>query len=286
MAVIYVNSALLVASFFFLFFATLTVLSVFRLGLVSEQLRTFVYSFMSIVIFSLIAGVTLFNGLSEDIIFRFLVFTCSLCLLLLVAALALHKCVELVADLEKESGRSVIDPLTGIYNRYYIEGRLESEVGRSKRYCSPLAVVAVEIADFHAHSVVYGFQSAERMLQNAASIITSSVRESDVVARYNENHFLVILVATPESSVRTITNRLQGNLVVGLNTQNNDATEAHKHGNVKFGNVWCNLSTATGAELICSALEQTQAAKSLVNKQHEPFKLGKTGNVKNLEQAA
>jgi len=88
------------------------------------------------------------------------------------------------------------DPLTGVYNRYSLDELLEQEVKRSQRYNHPIDFLMVDVNRFKEINDRFGHQLGDRVLQKVATLLTEQVRETDIVARYGGDEFLIILPET------------------------------------------------------------------------------------------
>jgi diguanylate cyclase (GGDEF)-like protein len=116
------------------------------------------------------------------------------------------KDIRRMAILEEEN---ITDPLMGIFNRRYLERRLEEEVGRARRYNLPLSILMIDIDHFKSVNDTYGHQVGDTVLENMGNIIDSVARDSDMVARYGGEEILVILPSTPISGAVKIAERLR-----------------------------------------------------------------------------
>lgn len=99
--------------------------------------------------------------------------------------------------LEKELKEQAIhDPLTGLYNRYYLHHILTQEVKRSRRYHHCIAFLMVDINRFKEINDRYGHLMGDEVLKEVAGVLRSSVRETDIVVRYGGDEFLIVLLET------------------------------------------------------------------------------------------
>jgi diguanylate cyclase (GGDEF)-like protein len=93
---------------------------------------------------------------------------------------------------------SQTDDLTKLHNARYLRQFLLGEVRRARRYNSSVAALFFDLDDFKNVNDVHGHLVGSHVLMEMAAIILSSVRDTDVVARYGGDEFVVIL---PESNV-------------------------------------------------------------------------------------
>ncbi|OJX40518.1 MAG: hypothetical protein BGO78_05885 [Chloroflexi bacterium 44-23] len=94
-----------------------------------------------------------------------------------------------VVRLEEEN---ITDPLIGIYNRRYMDKRLQEEFRRAKRFDLPLSVLLIDIDFFKQINDSCGHPVGDVVLRHWGGLILSAVRASDVVARYGGDEILVI----------------------------------------------------------------------------------------------
>jgi diguanylate cyclase (GGDEF)-like protein len=84
------------------------------------------------------------------------------------------------------------DPLTGLANRRRLQAAMEAEMSRT-RSGVPCSVLGVDVDHFKAYNDSFGHSAGDDALRMVASILRSSVRESDLVARTGGEEFVVLL---------------------------------------------------------------------------------------------
>lgn len=117
--------------------------------------------------------------------------------------------VRRVALLEQES---ITDPLTGVYNRRYLDRRLEEEINRAKRYDLPLSILLIDIDRFKQVNDTYGHQVGDSLLIHLSKVILSHIRTSDVAARYGGDELLILAQNATLDSATTLAERLRQNV--------------------------------------------------------------------------
>ncbi|MBI5302778.1 MAG: GGDEF domain-containing protein [Chloroflexi bacterium] len=126
----------------------------------------------------------------------------------LVSTLSLQTAMDVrrVALLEHEN---ITDPLTGIYNRRYLDRRLNEEFARARRYASPLSVLLLDIDRFKHVNDTYGHPVGDLVLNYLGKLLLHAIRESDILARYGGEEFLLIAANTTASTAIALAERLR-----------------------------------------------------------------------------
>ena len=89
------------------------------------------------------------------------------------------------------------DPLTGLYNRRYLENTLERELARCKRDGQALSLILIDIDHFKKVNDTYGHQAGDEVLVQLGRLLGDAVRAGDVACRYGGEEFLLLLPAMP-----------------------------------------------------------------------------------------
>jgi two-component system cell cycle response regulator len=100
------------------------------------------------------------------------------------------------------------DPLTGVYSRAYFDESLRREVWRSQRHSQDLAILLVDVDGFTNIVGKNGSPAGEKCLKKLAKFLTRSVRSGDIVARYGDDQFVVLLNHCKKSDALRCGNRV------------------------------------------------------------------------------
>ena len=112
-------------------------------------------------------------------------------------------------DYHHAERQTLIDDLTRLYNVRYLYRTLEIEIRRAKRYASSVSVVFMDLDGFKLVNDAYGHRAGSVTLTEVAEVITSSVRESDVVARFGGDEFVLMLPETGAKAALQMAERVR-----------------------------------------------------------------------------
>jgi diguanylate cyclase (GGDEF)-like protein len=113
---------------------------------------------------------------------------------------------------------SVLDPLTGLFNRRFLENRLSAEMDRSRRLQSPLIVMLLDLDNFKVMNDRLGHAAGDLALKEFAHRVSKAIRGSDFAVRMGGDEFLVLLTECPPEKVGLVLSRL-GPVEIDLNGQ-------------------------------------------------------------------
>jgi diguanylate cyclase (GGDEF)-like protein len=111
--------------------------------------------------------------------------------------------------LDRATDMSLRDPLTGLFNRRYLEEVLEAEIRRAARYSLPLAVTMIDVDNFKAYNDLHGHPRGDEVLCEVAQRLRDQVRRTDIVTRYGGEEFVVLLPMTSKAHARLIGEKLR-----------------------------------------------------------------------------
>lgn len=117
--------------------------------------------------------------------------------------------ITLQHQLEEISHIARHDKLTSVYNRYMFEEMLTKEISRAKRYTCPLSLIMVDIDFFKEINDRYGHQTGDLVLCDTAKTLSEHLRDSDTIARWGGEEFIIILPNTTQQQSADIAEKLR-----------------------------------------------------------------------------
>jgi diguanylate cyclase (GGDEF)-like protein len=103
---------------------------------------------------------------------------------------------------------SMLDPLTGLYNRRFAEQRLAAEVARTQRMGHPLALVLLDLKNFGLINERLGREAGDQALREFSARISSVIRGSDLAVRLEADKFMMILPECATEQLNRVLSRL------------------------------------------------------------------------------
>ena len=129
--------------------------------------------------------------------------------LLTVVARYLAGAIEVARLYEELKELATTDGLTGLANRRFFLDRLESEIARSRRACSFVSIVLLDLDGFKHINDSYGHAQGDEILMGVAQRLRRLLRHSDVAARFGGDEFTLMLPDTIPAQVSGIVGRLR-----------------------------------------------------------------------------
>ena len=97
---------------------------------------------------------------------------------------------------ERLENQSIRDPLTGLFNRRYLEQFFLQEIGRAKRYNHSIGVIMGDIDHFKQFNDQLGHDAGDHVLKTIGRILQSNIRGSDIACRYGGEEMTIVLPQT------------------------------------------------------------------------------------------
>lgn len=105
---------------------------------------------------------------------------------------------------------SIRDPLTGAFNRGYMDQQLKHEIQRAYRYQHPLSIMLCDLDHFKQVNDTYGHQAGDKVLKSSVANITATIRKNiDWVARYGGEEFVIVLPETDAAGCAVVAERIR-----------------------------------------------------------------------------
>ncbi|WP_204138571.1 diguanylate cyclase [Halomicronema sp. CCY15110] len=93
--------------------------------------------------------------------------------------------------------QSIRDPLTGLYNRRYLEASLTQAIAQAQRYDQAIGVIMLDIDHFKQFNDTYGHTAGDHVLQAVGALLKENVRGADIACRYGGEEMTLILPESP-----------------------------------------------------------------------------------------
>lgn len=98
--------------------------------------------------------------------------------------------------------QSIRDPLTGLFNRRYLEVSLERELARANRHSQSMAILMLDLDHFKRFNDSWGHDAGDAVLVQFADVLKRNTRAEDIACRYGGEEFTVILLETDADTAR------------------------------------------------------------------------------------
>ena len=102
--------------------------------------------------------------------------------------------------------QSIRDPLTGLYNRRYMEEVLKQQLSRVTRQLHPLGIIMIDIDHFKRFNDTYGHAAGDALLRELGQLLQSNIRGEDIACRYGGEEFTLIM---PDASLEIAQRRAE-----------------------------------------------------------------------------
>ncbi len=123
---------------------------------------------------------------------------------------SLYQSMEAMRASNEEFRRlSITDPLTGRHNRRYMEDTLTRDLKQARRFAHPLSIIMIDIDYFKRFNDRFGHMAGDEALKGISGVLAVTIRDSDVMARWGGEEFLVSLVQTDKPGAINLAEKLR-----------------------------------------------------------------------------
>ncbi|MBY3486791.1 PleD family two-component system response regulator [Rhizobium laguerreae] len=116
---------------------------------------------------------------------------------------------RLRASVKQTIELAVTDPLTGLYNRRYLDNHLNVLFNRSMARGRPLSVLITDIDRFKHVNDTYGHDGGDEVLREFSNRVRSTIRGADLACRYGGEEFVVVMPDTSPEIAAAVAERLR-----------------------------------------------------------------------------
>jgi two-component system, cell cycle response regulator len=162
----------------------------------------------------------------------------------------LHVQAQLIAAREELRLLAIRDPLTGLFNRRYMEESFEREVHRAARNNLPLGAVMIDLDHFKRFNDTWGHPAGDAVLREVGGLLKNCSRGEDIACRYGGEEFTLILTTATAEATRLRAEQFR-QAARGLDVQ---------HEGRSLGGITISAGVAAFPEHGCSAAEILRAA--------------------------
>jgi len=107
---------------------------------------------------------------------------------------------------------SARDALTGLYNRWYVMEKIDSEMNRALRHGSPMSVLMLDLDHFKRVNDSFGHSVGDEVLKVVGQVLRDSCRVYDVPGRYGGEEFCIVLPETRVGNTKVVAERIRSRL--------------------------------------------------------------------------
>lgn len=101
------------------------------------------------------------------------------------------------------------DPLTNVWNRRYFKDKLIVEIAKSKRYKTPISLLILDVDHFKSINDNHGHSVGDKVLIELSKLLQSEIRETDVLARWGGEEFVVMMAHIGASDALILAEKLR-----------------------------------------------------------------------------
>jgi diguanylate cyclase (GGDEF)-like protein len=195
--------------------------------------------------------------------------------------------------------QSIRDPLTGLYNRRYLEETLDREIRRAVRSEQLLGILMLDLDHFKKFNDTYGHDAGDTVLRDTAAFLTRCVRAEDIVCRFGGEEFVIILpladIQTTQARAERIRSKLRELTIlhqgkaVGLVTVSVGVAELPQHGMtpktlLEAADAALYVAKREGRDRVVVATERPQVSEPVVGNDPEILNPARLTSLKGADE--
>ena len=136
------------------------------------------------------------------------IFFSGACFVLLVCMLA-HGTIRDIQRIVTVETENITDHLMDIFNRRYLDRRVEEEFSRAKRYGYPFSLILIDIDRFKEINDTYGHPIGDLVLKQIGALLKNDIRSTDLLGRYGGEEAMILLPHTGLAGAKILAERLR-----------------------------------------------------------------------------
>lgn len=129
-------------------------------------------------------------------------------------------CIDRALLFRRTHESTILDELTGIYNRRHFNQTFQTEIKRAERYKRNLSILMIDIDDFKTINDTFGHLKGDEILRAITEIMKENLRKADILSRYGGEEFVVLLPETPLNNGVRVGNKLRKKVQKNFKTTN------------------------------------------------------------------
>lgn len=109
---------------------------------------------------------------------------------------------------QKVKELAIVDPLTGVNNRHYFYEEFRLEIERVKRYGNSICLLMLDVDNLKIINDRHGHLTGDKVLCVISDILKTSIRESDILARFGGDEFIILMPMANKVEATELSNRI------------------------------------------------------------------------------
>lgn len=119
-----------------------------------------------------------------------------------------HQASRTLQSVDVSSALSFVDELTGLYNQRFLEVALTNEIARCNRYGMSVSLLFIDLDKFKSVNDTHGHVVGSTIIREAARVLKSLMRDTDLLLRFGGDEFVVILPNTNLGGAQVLSERI------------------------------------------------------------------------------